>query len=161
MAKKPQGRPTKYTPEFHDNLIYELTSDNYTIKEIAKEKFKVNPDTIYEWRKKHKNFSEAYKKGQEARIDNVEHSLYSRAKGYNYTEVVEEEHTDINGNKTYNKKTYYKHVPPDVGACMAILKTQRRNKWAESYIIDDSGCQNLKALADTIKDSIKEIDNDD
>ena len=162
MAKK-AGRPPKYNSEIHDNLVYQLARDNKTNEEIADKYLHIATSTFYEWLKTHQTFSEAHKEGYEAKNNKVEKNIYVCADWHEVKERTEIYKVDENGNRKGDTevKEITKWLPPNIGAIMAILKTQRRNKWAESYIIDDSGCQNLKALADTIKDSIKEIDNDD
>lgn len=63
--KKPVGRPTKYKPEYGDQLIEHMKKGNpygsfsYEID--------VNTDSLYEW-EKHPEFSEAKKKGRAASL---------------------------------------------------------------------------------------------
>lgn len=67
------GRPpgiTKYNPEFHDKSIVELCTATdermpMTINQIACE-WNVNPDSIYEWRKVHPSFSDAFSRARAA-----------------------------------------------------------------------------------------------
>jgi len=60
--KKPMGRPTKYKEEYCELLINHMSSG------LSFESFAgvvlVNQDTLHEWCKKHKNFSEAKKMGR-------------------------------------------------------------------------------------------------
>lgn len=58
----PGGQPTKYKPEYCEQLI-EHFSRGKSFDAFAGV-LRVNPDTIYEWAKKHKEFSEAKKIGQ-------------------------------------------------------------------------------------------------
>jgi len=67
VAKRPVGRPTKYTPmaivEFN-KYLQEATPQNMkipTIEGIAL-KLEINRDTLYEWAKKHKEFSDTLDK---------------------------------------------------------------------------------------------------
>lgn len=55
------GRPTKYKPEFCSELI-EFMAQGYSFEAFAG-KIKVNQDTLHEWCKVHKEFSEAKKLG--------------------------------------------------------------------------------------------------
>lgn len=54
-----KGRPTKFKKEYCEGLIKHMSGglsfDTYAAV------IEVNPDTLYEWLKKHKNFSEAKK----------------------------------------------------------------------------------------------------
>lgn len=158
MEKKVNGRPTKYVDRIHDPLVYELARDNYPIDMIATKYLKIAPSTFHEWLNKYKSFSENYKQGLNAKLDKVESNLYQRSAGITTVELVEVKGKDGEVERTERRT---KQLPPDVGACMAILKTQRRAKWAESYILDDSGCENLKTLADVIKNSLEDIKDDD
>lgn len=66
MAKKKMGRPTKYRPEFCELLIQHMS------KGLSFESFAGHPSVrvarsnIYEWRDKHPNFQDAFKKGSAA-----------------------------------------------------------------------------------------------
>lgn len=137
MAKK-QGRPPKYNPEIHDNLVYQLARDNKTNDDIAENYMKITRTTFYEWINTHPSFSDAYKKGQEAKIDNVVANLYQRAAGMTIKETTK---TVVKGKKgeevgKAEVKEVTKYIPPDVGAMCFILKTQRRDKWAERQEVD-------------------------
>jgi len=60
-TKNPVGRPTKYKPEFCDAVI-DCMRKGASKHEIALE-LDIHYDTIYEWEKEHKEFSDALKKG--------------------------------------------------------------------------------------------------
>jgi orotate phosphoribosyltransferase-like protein len=55
------GRPTKYSKEYAERLPY-LFREGMSIYEVAAE-LGISIDTYYAWKKKHKEFSEANKKG--------------------------------------------------------------------------------------------------
>ncbi len=65
---KKMGAPTKYKPEYCQNIITFFVSQLTTIKPKLPffsgyaRKIGVNTDTLHEWKKTHKDFSEAYKK---------------------------------------------------------------------------------------------------
>ena len=137
MAKK-NGRPPKYNPEIHDNLVYQLVRDNKTNDDIAENYLKITRTTFYEWINTHPSFSDAYKKGQEAKIDNVVANLYQRAAGMTVKETTK---TVVKGKKgeevgKAEVKEVTKYLPPDVAAMCFILKTQRRDKWSERQEVD-------------------------
>jgi transposase len=62
MAKHPGGAPTKYKPEYCQRLT-EFLAQGYPFEAFAGE-INVNPDTVYEWCKVHKEFSDAKKMGR-------------------------------------------------------------------------------------------------
>jgi len=84
MAKHAGGRPTKYNPgiipkvEAAANLL-RTTPESFLsgcgVEQLA-DAFGVCKDTVYEWAKKHKKFSDALKRWQTAR----DAALYKQAK---------------------------------------------------------------------------------
>lgn len=147
MKEKLTGRPPVYNPKIHDKLIYQLVRDNKTNDDIAENYFGITRTTLYEWLNTHPSFSDAYKKGQEAKVDNVALNLYQRAAG-----VTIKETTVIkkNGKDVEEVKEVTKEIPPDVGAMCFILKTQRRKQWSESQNIN-IGTQEKDPLTEALE----------
>ncbi len=56
------GRPTKYKPEYCEKVI-ELLKQGYSLCEIALE-LDIAVDTLHEWRKRYKEFSDAINTGR-------------------------------------------------------------------------------------------------
>lgn len=137
MARKSQGRPSKYSKKIHDELVYKLARDNKSNDEIA-DLLGIVPSTFYEWLNTYDSFSESYKKGLDAKLDKVELNLYQRSAGMTYKEVTKIVVKDKNGKDTGKMeiREVTKYLPPDVGASAFILKTQRRDKWAERQEVD-------------------------
>lgn len=63
MGENPVGRPSKYKPEYCDQLI-EHMSEGFSYETFAA-KVNVNRDTIYQWEKDHQDFSDAKKQAVE------------------------------------------------------------------------------------------------
>lgn len=133
MKEKLNGRPSVYNPKIHDKLIYQLVRDNKKNDDIAENYFGIGARTLYDWIDRYPSFSQSYKKGLEAKVDNVALNLYQRAAG-----VTVKETTVIkkNGKDVEEIKEVTKEIPPDVGAMCFILKTQRRKQWSESQNIN-------------------------
>ena len=154
MAKKTQGRPSKYSKKIHDDLVYKLARDNKSNDEIA-DLFGIVPSTFYEWLNTHDSFSESYKKGLDAKLDKVELNLYQRAAGMTYKETTK---TVVKGKKgeevgKAEVREVTKYLPPDVAAMCFILKTQRRDKWAERQEVDiNDGSLTINVAPATKKD---------
>ena len=154
MAKKSQGRPSKYSKKIHDDLVYKLARDNKSNDEIA-DLFGIVPSTFYEWLNTHDSYSESYKKGLESKLDKVELNLYERASGMTYKETTK---TVVKGKKGEDVgkaevKEVTKYLPPDVAAMCFILKTQRREKWAERQEVDiNDGSLTINVAPATKKD---------
>lgn len=58
------GAPTKYRKDFHTQDFIRLSKKGLTLTEIALE-WDVDRDSIYEWGRRHPEFSVAIKKGRE------------------------------------------------------------------------------------------------
>lgn len=63
MAKHPGGAPTKYRKDFHNADFIRLSKQGKNITQIALE-WDIDRDTIYEWGRKHKEFSVTIRKGR-------------------------------------------------------------------------------------------------
>lgn len=86
----------------------------------------VHVSTLYDWKKRFPELSEALKKGKEVVDYQVENALLKRALGYEYTEVMVEEGTD----GTRRRETV-KQVAPDVAAQIFWLKNRRPDRWRD------------------------------
>ena len=131
------GAPTKYQKVFA-KIALNLTLLGYTDIQLA-EAFEVNPDTLYEWKKKHIEFSEALFKGKTIADSQVAAALFKRAKGYKYKEITIEEELSNRSAKNSTKKpskitkrkTVTKEIPPDVGAATMWLKNRQKDFWRD------------------------------
>ena len=122
------GRPSKFKEAFIEQ------AKNYcqlgaTDAELATF-FKVNVDTIYEWKKVHPTFSEATKIGKQESNERVKNSLYMKAIGF--------EHDD-------------KYYPPDTTSIIFWLKNRDPDNWK-----DVKERVNLNIPVDTEDDSMLE-----
>jgi len=75
------GRPTKYNEELCDEVI-SLGKQGFSITQIAYE-LDIHKDTLYEWKKKHPEFSDAIKKARDYAQGFWEHQLRTAALGMN------------------------------------------------------------------------------
>lgn len=62
--KNPVGRPTKYDRDFHPEDFIAEMAQGKNLVEVA-QKWNVDTTTVYEWARKHREFSLALKKGRE------------------------------------------------------------------------------------------------
>ena len=116
-----KGRPTDYDPEYHPEKAGGLALLGCTDEEIAKF-LDINPDTLYEWKKRHPEFSEAIKDGKENADIRVVQSLYTKAIGYEHKVTKDGEENMI----------YY---PPDTTAAIFWLKNRQPAKWRDKQDI--------------------------
>lgn len=108
----------------------------------------ITTKTLYEWKNKYGEISEALKKGKEVIDRQVENALLKRALGYTYDETTYEDGVET--------KRVTKEVAPDTTAQIFWLKNRKPAEWRDkieqqqTVTIQDDGF--LEALKGTIKD---------
>lgn len=105
--------------------------DGLTDEQIA-QNIGINPATLYDWKKKYDEISEALKRGKEVVDRQVENALLKRALGYEYDEVKEKYESGELTERTVTKK----EVSPDVTAQIFWLKNRKRNTWSDRQSIE-------------------------
>ena len=98
----------------------------------------ISHTTLYKWLKVHVEFANAYKKGTEISIYEVENALYKAACGYDVTEAETIETTDPLGGVTKTVRKRLRHIPPNVGAVCFILKNKRKEVWKDRPTENDN-----------------------
>ncbi len=128
-------------------LLEGWARDGLTDEQIA-DNMGISTSTLYDWKNKYSEISEALKKGKEIVDIQVENALLKRALGYSYSEVT----TEKDGNKIKQKITK-KQVIPDTTAQIFWLKNRRPDKWRDKPPIDDSNATEaeLPKLFDTLE----------
>lgn len=128
-------------------LLEGWARDGLTDEQIA-DNMGISTSTLYDWKNKYLEISEALKKGKEIVDIQVENALLKRALGYSYSEVT----TEKDGNKIKQKITK-KQVIPDTTAQIFWLKNRRPDKWRDKPPIDDSNATEaeLPKLFDTLE----------
>lgn len=87
----------------------------------------ITPSTLYAWKGKFSEISEALKKGKEIVDIEVENALFKRAKGYSYVE----KRVEMKNGRITKIVTVTKEVPPDVGAAAMWLKNRKPKVWRD------------------------------
>lgn len=105
--------------------------DGLTDEQIA-QNIGINPATLYDWKKKYDEISEALKRGKEVVDRQVENALLKRALGYEYDEIKEKYESGELTERTVTKK----EVSPDVTAQIFWLKNRKRNTWSDRQSIE-------------------------
>lgn len=112
----------------------------------------ITTKTLYEWKNKYGEISEALKKGKEVIDRQVENALLKRALGYAYDETTYEDGVET--------KRVTKEVAPDTTAQIFWLKNRKPAEWRDkieqqqTVTIQDDGF--LDALKGTIQDDWNE-----
>ncbi|WP_099205640.1 transposase [Scatolibacter rhodanostii] len=113
--------------------------DGLTDEQLAK-KMNITPSTLYDWKKKYSEISEALKKGKEVVDIEVENALLKRAKGFEYCEEKIEMETNGAGQVLSRKVVQVvKQVAPDVGAAVFWLKNRKPDAWRDKKDIAVEG----------------------
>ncbi len=93
--------------------------------------FDVSEQTINNWKKQHKEFFLALKKGKHEADASIANSLYHRAKGYTH----KEEKIFVDKGEVIRVETE-KHYPPDTAAMFIWLKNRRPDLWRDKQEVD-------------------------
>ncbi len=125
----PGGRPSKYN-KVDEKLLKKLYEAGLTDAQVANV-IGVNRDTIFEWKKKHPEFSDTIKRGKGISDDKVEKSLFERATGYSHPDI---HITNYQGTITKTKIT--KHYAPDPTSMIFWLKNRKPGEWRDKQEID-------------------------
>lgn len=117
--------------------------DGLTDEQIA-HNIGIVPATLYVWKNRYPEISEALKRGKEVIDRQVENALLKRALGYKYDEVTYE-----CGAET---KRVTKEVQPDTTAQIFWLKNRKPIEWRDRQEIEHSGSIDLAEKAKEIDD---------
>lgn len=107
-------------------LLEGWARDGLTDEQLA-EKMEISPSTLYEWKVKYPEISEALKKGKEIVDIQVENALLKRALGYEYME----ERVEISEKDGRKVIQTVKKVIPDTAAQIFWLKNRRPGRWRD------------------------------
>lgn len=132
--KKKRANRTNYKQWLTDEkltLIQGWAQSGLSNEQIA-HNIGIVSSTFYEWQKKHKEFSEAIKKGKEVVDFEVENALLKSALGY---EVEETRHyiADTPNGQQKRVEKVKKHIPPNVTAQIFWLKNRRSDAWNDKH----------------------------
>lgn len=129
--------------------------DGLIDEQIAKN-IGIRAGTLYEWKNRFPEFSEALKRGKEVVDREVENALLKRALGYEYTETTREAVQDPNSGevKMQVTKKVTKQVAPDTTAQIFWLKNRKPDKWRDKPAYEDtSELDKLDTILKGLKDN--------
>lgn len=133
------GRPSKYESEIKPKLefIPALVAYGFNQEQIAK-CLGINADTLYEYKKKYPEFSEALDKKDQ--IAEVEKTFFNRLTGkYKAVREVEELNRETGKLELVKRERY--ELPLNEGAYKYYLTIMSPKKWKESN--DDNSLSNV------------------
>ena len=133
--------------------------DGLTDEQIAV-RIGITTSTLYDWKNKYSEFSEALKRGKEVVDIEVENALLKRALGYDYTEERVERSQD-GGKKSIKTVQTVKHIPPDTTAQIFWLKNRRPDRWRDKQQIEHSGTLEVEnPLAGLTTEELRKLADD-
>lgn len=148
MAK---GKYQKWMAPDGKLLLEAWARDGLTDEQIA-HNCGINVATLYDWKKRYPEISEALKRGKEVVDVEVENALLKRAKGYEYLEEKVEIEEDHRGKiKSRKVVQVMKQVAPDVGAAAFWLKNRRPDVWRDRPADSDDNSGQLENLLKGLK----------
>lgn len=123
-GNKGGGQKSKITDR-HIELAYKISLLGATDKEIANI-LEISESGLNKWKRDHKDFREALKKGKDEADALVAEKLYHRALGYTH-----EEEKIFNNNGEIIRAETTKHYPPDTTAAIFWLKNRQKAQWRD------------------------------
>ena len=120
--------------------------DGLTDEQIAKN-LDITPSTLYEWKRRYSEISEALKKGKEVVDIEVENALFQKAIGFRETvkKAIKVKETLYENGKRKSEKEHIEYadeeiyIPPDTTAQIFWLKNRRPDRWRDKQDIEHSG----------------------
>lgn len=131
-------------------LIQGWARDGLTDEQIA-HNMGIGLTTLYSYKNKYPEFTEAIKKGKEVIDREVENALLKRALGYKYDEITQERVEDpLTGElKLKPVKVVTKEVHPDTTAQIFWLKNRKPMVWRDKKDIDvTSGGKDISGMSE-------------
>lgn len=126
------GRPSEFSEE-KVRFAVVLAGFGATDAEISSG-IGISREALSQWREKHPEFADALKNAKEVADNEVEKSLFQRAKGYSHPDT----HFATVDGKVVATPTV-KHYPPDTTACIFWLKNRRADRWRDVWKHEHSG----------------------
>ena len=109
----------------------------------------INVKTLYDWKNKESNISNALKKGKEVVDIEVENALLKKALGYTIT--LRKQKVTKDGDVVDIEEEV--HIPPDTTAQIFWLKNRRKQQWRDKVEVEKMGTiQKIEIINDLPKD---------
>lgn len=137
-------RPTKCTKDLINKVYKLLSSDTYTVREVA-EQCGISETSFYEYQNRYTEFAKAVKKAEEARLDKfkaeAKKSLLKKLTGFEVTETeVVTIPGGMNGKPTIKEqKTKKRFILPDTAAIIFTLTNVDSSNWRNRQTTELTG----------------------
>lgn len=149
------ARPSKYEKVVKPHLeeIKKAVAAGATDKEISKA-FGISLSTLYEYKKKIPEFSDAFARGRTQVVFEIKAALLKKALGYEYIEEKRVGKKDKDGEKIVAVEKYTRHMPPSETAARMLL-----NNYDPEWHDTDSATANIRQQEIELKKAIAECNN--
>lgn len=124
-------------------LVRKWRGDGMELDDIAKN-LGISRSTLFEYKNKYSDFSDALKTGREVMDATVEHSLLRECIGYEYEEtttvttaVIDKKTGQVTNLERVEKRTTKKYARPSATAIAYYLNNREPSKWKNRVIYDD------------------------
>ena len=134
MVRGARGKYHEWLTKEGLTLIEGWAKDGLTDEQIAAN-IGVTTTTLYDWKKKYADFSDALKKGKETSNYEVENALFKSATGYEYEERKEVQEV-VDGVMRKRVEITRKQVPPNATSAIFWLKNRKPDKWRNKQEIE-------------------------
>lgn len=141
-----KGKYQKWLTPDGKILLEAWARDGLTDEQIS-HNMGVTASTLYAWKVKYPEISEALKKGKEVVDIEVESALLKRAKGFEYTETKMEQSAKDGRKVTITKR----FVPPETAAAIFWLKNRKPEQWRDHPSSGDDNTGQLEQLLKGLK----------
>lgn len=137
MARK--GKYEYWISDDGLTLLEGWARDGLTDEQIA-HNIGIRTSTLYEWKKRFSEFSEALKKGKEVIDRQVENALLKSALGYDFTEEAVTNQGEV--------VELQKHEKPNTTALIFWLKNRKPSAWRDKQEVKHEGGVPVKFVDD-------------
>lgn len=151
------GRPSKYETEVKPHLdeIRRAVESGATDKEIA-DAFGLAVSTIYEYKKKYKEFSKAFARGRKRIVFEIKAALLKKALGFEYEEEKRVGKKDKDGENIILVEKYKRYSAPSEQAAAMLLRNYDEN-WRDN----DKASAEIRKQETDLRKAIAEANNFD
>ena len=134
MVRGARGKYHEWLTKEGLTLIEGWARDGLIDEQIAAN-IGITTTTLYDWKKKYADFSDALKKGKETSDYEVENALFKSATGYEYEERKEVQEV-VDGVMRKRVEVTRKQVPPNATSAIFWLKNRKPDKWRNNQGIE-------------------------
>lgn len=151
------GRPSRYDAEIKPHLteIENAVKSGATDKEIA-DAFGMSVSSIYEYKRKYKEFSQAFARGRKRIVYEIKAALLKKALGFEYQEEKTVAKKDKEGKNIVLIEQYKRYCVPSETAAAMLLRNYDEN-WRDN----DKASAEIKKQETELRKAIAEANNFD